>query len=70
MQQEKKFDDVEISAKFTDACWTKVEADGKTIFEGTIDLYVHHIRDLNNLIMQLSNIKGIAAVKRIEEFIE
>lgn len=40
------------------------------IFEGTIDLYVHHTRDLNNLIMQLSNIKGIASVKRIEEFIE
>lgn len=37
VQQEKKFDDVEISAKFTDACWTKVEADGKTIFEGTIE---------------------------------
>ncbi len=40
------------------------------IFEGTIDLYVHHTRDLNNLIMQLSNIRGIASVKRIEEFIE
>ena len=40
------------------------------IFEGTIDLYVHHTRDLNNLIMQLSNIKGIASVKRIEEVIE
>lgn len=40
------------------------------IFEGTIDLYVHHTRDLNNLIMQLSNIKGIASLKRIEEFIE
>jgi GTP pyrophosphokinase len=40
------------------------------IFEGTIDLYVHHTRDLNNLIMQLSNIKGIASVKRIEEFVE
>ena len=40
------------------------------IFEGSIDLYVHHTRDLNNLIMQLSNIKGIASVKRIEEFIE
>ena len=36
-QQEKKFDNVEISAKFTDACWTKVEADGKTIFEGTVE---------------------------------
>ena len=40
------------------------------IFEGTIDLYVHHTGDLNNLILQLSNIKGIASVKRIEEFIE
>ncbi len=40
------------------------------IFEGTIDLYVHHTSDLNNLILQLSNVKGIASVKRIEEFIE
>ncbi len=40
------------------------------IFEGTIDLFVHHARDLNNLILQLSNVKGIASVKRIEEFIE
>jgi GTP pyrophosphokinase len=40
------------------------------IFEGTIDLYIHHTRDLNNLIMQLSNIKGIASVKRVEEFME
>jgi len=40
------------------------------IFEGTIDLFVHHTRDLNNLILQLSNIKGIASVKRVEEFIE
>ena len=40
------------------------------IFEGTIDLYVHHTRDLNNLILQLSNVKGIASVMRVEEFIE
>lgn len=40
------------------------------IFEGTIDIYVHHTSDLNNLIMQLSNVKGVAAVKRVEEFIE
>ena len=40
------------------------------IFEGTIDLYVHHSRDLNNLIMKLSNIKGIESVKRVEEFTE
>ncbi len=40
------------------------------IFEGTIDLYVHHTRDLNNLILQLSNVKGISSVKRVEEFVE
>jgi len=40
------------------------------IFEGTIDLYVHHTSDLNNLLMQLSNVKGVASVKRVEEFIE
>lgn len=34
---EQKFDDVELSAKFSDRCWTKVEADGKTVFEGTIE---------------------------------
>jgi GTP pyrophosphokinase len=38
------------------------------IFEGTIDLYVHHIKDLNNLILKISNINGIENVKRIEEF--
>jgi GTP diphosphokinase / guanosine-3',5'-bis(diphosphate) 3'-diphosphatase len=38
------------------------------IFEGTIDLYVHHTQDLNNLIMKLSDIKGIENVKRVEDF--
>jgi GTP pyrophosphokinase len=38
------------------------------IFEGTIDLYVHHTKDLNNLIMKISNIKGIENVKRVEDF--
>lgn len=38
------------------------------IFEGTIDLFVHHTKDLNNLIMKLVNIKGIESVKRIEDF--
>ena len=38
------------------------------IFEGTIDLYVHHIKDLNNLILKISNIKGIESVKRVEDF--
>jgi GTP pyrophosphokinase len=40
------------------------------IFEGTIDLYVHHTQDLNNLIMKLSGIKGIENVKRVEDFAE
>ncbi len=38
------------------------------IFEGTIDLYVHHTKDLNNLILKLVNIKGVDSVKRIENF--
>ncbi|HUS87007.1 MAG TPA: RelA/SpoT family protein [Bacteroidales bacterium] len=38
------------------------------IFEGTIDLYVHHTKDLNNLIMKLVNITGMESVKRIEDF--
>jgi len=38
------------------------------IFEGTIDLYVHHTKDLNNLILKISNINGIENVKRVEEF--
>ena len=38
------------------------------IFEGTIDLYVHHTKDLNNLILKISNISGIESVKRVEDF--
>ena len=38
------------------------------IFEGTIDLYVHHTKDLNNLILKISNIHGIENVKRVEDF--
>jgi GTP pyrophosphokinase len=38
------------------------------IFDGTIDLYVHHSKDLNNLILKISNIKGIESVKRVEDF--
>jgi GTP pyrophosphokinase len=38
------------------------------IFEGTIDLYVHHTTDLNNLILKLVNIKGLESVKRVEDF--
>jgi GTP diphosphokinase / guanosine-3',5'-bis(diphosphate) 3'-diphosphatase len=38
------------------------------IFSGTIDLYVHHTKDLNNLILKISNIKGIESVRRVEDF--
>ena len=40
------------------------------IFEGTIDLYVHHTQDLNNLILKISNVRGIDSVKRVEDFSE
>ncbi|MGQ9620105.1 MAG: RelA/SpoT family protein, partial [Bacteroidales bacterium] len=40
------------------------------IFEGTIDLYVHHTKDLNNLIMKISGVKGIERVRRVEDFAE
>jgi len=36
------------------------------IWEGTIDLYVHDAKDLNNLLMSLSRIKGVDAVKRVD----
>lgn len=36
------------------------------IFDGFIDLYVHDIDDLENLIMKLKNIKGIESVARRE----
>jgi GTP pyrophosphokinase len=38
------------------------------IFEGTIDVYVHHTKDLNNLIMKISGINGIENVRRVEDF--
>ena len=38
------------------------------IFQGTIDLYVHHTRDLNNVILKISNIKGIESINRVEDF--
>ena len=36
------------------------------IWDGTIDLYVHNKKDLNNLLMNLSKIKGVETVKRLE----
>jgi predicted amino acid-binding ACT domain protein len=36
------------------------------IFDGFIDLYVHDIDDLENLILKLKNIKGIESVARKE----
>jgi guanosine-3',5'-bis(diphosphate) 3'-pyrophosphohydrolase len=38
------------------------------IFQGTIDVYVHHTKDLNNLILKISNINGIENVRRVEDF--
>ena len=36
------------------------------IFDGFIDLYVHDIDDLENLMLNLRNIKGIETVERRE----
>lgn len=36
------------------------------VFEGLLDIYVHDTSDLNNLILNLSKLKGIDKVKRIE----
>jgi GTP pyrophosphokinase len=36
------------------------------VFDGTIDLYVHNINDLNTLIMNLMKIKGVESVYRVE----
>ena len=40
------------------------------IFEGEIELYVHNVNDLNNLIMNISKIKGVDSVKRNEKITE
>jgi len=36
------------------------------VFDGTIDLYVHNINDLNTLIMNLMKVKGVESVYRVE----
>ncbi|MBN1145057.1 MAG: bifunctional (p)ppGpp synthetase/guanosine-3',5'-bis(diphosphate) 3'-pyrophosphohydrolase [Bacteroidales bacterium] len=36
------------------------------VWDGTMDLYVHDAKDLNNLIGSLSKVKGVDAVKRVE----
>lgn len=36
------------------------------VWDGTMDLYVHDAKDLNNLIVSLSKVKGVDAVKRVE----
>ncbi|MCR5175975.1 MAG: DUF4115 domain-containing protein [Anaerovibrio sp.] len=33
----KKFNDVNVTAKFNDSCWVSVEIDGKNVLEGTIE---------------------------------
>jgi len=37
------------------------------IFEGNLDLYVYSVADLNNLILNISKIKGVNSVKRVED---
>ena len=37
------------------------------IFQGTIDVYIQHTKDLNRLIMKISNIRGIESVRRVED---
>ncbi|MBN1158469.1 MAG: bifunctional (p)ppGpp synthetase/guanosine-3',5'-bis(diphosphate) 3'-pyrophosphohydrolase [Bacteroidales bacterium] len=36
------------------------------IWEGTMDLYVHDTKDLNNLLVSLSKLKGVDTVTRVE----
>ena len=36
------------------------------IFKGVVDLYVHNTSDLNTLLLNLSKIKGIESVHRME----
>jgi GTP pyrophosphokinase len=36
------------------------------IFNGTIDLYVHNISDLNNLILNLMKLRGVESVHRVD----
>ncbi|MDR2120606.1 MAG: RelA/SpoT family protein [Tannerella sp.] len=38
------------------------------IFEGTIELYVHSIEDLENLIKKISSVKGMENVRRLQKF--
>jgi guanosine-3',5'-bis(diphosphate) 3'-pyrophosphohydrolase len=40
------------------------------IFEGEIELYVHNVNDLNKLLVNLSKIKGIERVARVENIEE
>lgn len=40
------------------------------IFEGTIDVYVHNLSDLTNLITKLLKIKGVEQVSRVENLEE
>lgn len=37
------------------------------IFDGIIHLYIHHVEDVNNLILKLMKVKGINSVLRVEK---
>jgi len=36
------------------------------VFEGFIDLYVHDVNNLNNLILKIGKVKGVVKVARVE----
>ena len=40
------------------------------IFEGELELYVHNVKNLNNLILNISKVKGVDTVKRNEDIIK
>lgn len=39
------------------------------IFEGELELYVHNVNNLNNLILNISKVKGVDSVKRDENIV-
>jgi GTP pyrophosphokinase len=61
---------LQITAKITEELNVNIRTfnmsshDG--IFEGTMELYVHDTADLENLMKQLKNLKGMESVKRLE----
>jgi GTP diphosphokinase / guanosine-3',5'-bis(diphosphate) 3'-diphosphatase len=55
-----------ISEKFNIKIKSMKLDSSEGIIKGTIDLYIHNTRDLNNLILDLVKIKGVDSVKRVD----